>query len=238
MSDSSEGWNGEVVSNTKGGKIRGCTVTKVEGTATEWIIQIDGKDADLGKFSEAIYRKYTAEAKAQSFQGFRPGTIPPHLRGTYAAYTMDECAREATLEAMQQNNVRPFDDARAEFKIESISILPPKKKIKKKKGKRKQSPKSVEADTVVVAEEESKWVTVDTLKEAINAGWKVRFFPFYTGILSRTYIMSNVWLLLPFYANRSCVLLTFNFDHTVLFMDLSLVKPSVLSLLMSKVKNY
>jgi len=172
MSDSSEGWNGEVVSNTKGGKIRGCTVTKVEGTATEWIIQIDGKDADLGKFSEAIYRKYTAEAKAQSFQGFRPGTIPPHLRGTYAAYTMDECAREATLEAMQQNNVRPFDDARAEFKIESISILPPKKKIKKKKGKRKQSPKSVEADTVVVAEEESKWVTVDTLKEAINAGWK------------------------------------------------------------------
>lgn len=172
MSDSSEAWNGEVVSNTQGGKIRGCTVQKVEGTATEWTIQIDGKDADLGKFSEAIYRKYTSEAKQQSFQGFRPGTIPPHLIGTYAAFTMDECAREATLEAMQQNNVRPFDDARAEFKIGSISILPPKKKAKKKKGKRKKTNKVAEENTVVVTEEEPTWITFDTMKEAIDAGWK------------------------------------------------------------------
>ena len=84
---------------------------KVDGVATEWIIQVDGKDADLGKFSKAIYRKCTADAKQQSFQGFRSGTIPPHLLGTYAAFTMDECAREAILEAMQQNNIRPFDDA-------------------------------------------------------------------------------------------------------------------------------
>jgi len=170
MSDAPEGWNGEVVSNTSGGKIRGCTVEKVEGTATEWTIQIDGKDADLGKFSDAIYRKYTADAKQQSFQGFRPGTIPPHLLGTYAAFTMDECAREATLEAMQQNNVRPFEDARAEFKIESISIFPPKKRAKKKKGKRKKNTNAAEAGTAI--EEEPKWITFETMKEAISAGWK------------------------------------------------------------------
>jgi len=170
MSDAPEGWNGEVVSNTSGGKIRGCTVEKVEGTATEWTIQIDGKEADLGKFSEAIYRKYTADAKQQSFQGFRPGTIPPHLLGTYAAFTMDECAREATLEAMQQNNVRPFEDARAEFKIESISIFPRKKGAKKKKGKRKKTTKTIEVEAAV--EEEPKWITFETMKEAIDAGWK------------------------------------------------------------------
>merc|ERR1719469_1701357 len=83
---------------------------------------------------------------------------------------MDECAREATLEAMQQNNIRPFDDARAEFKIESISILPMMKKAKKKKGKRKQNTKTEEANRLV--KEEPKWLTFETMKEAIDAGWK------------------------------------------------------------------
>merc|ERR1740124_1724653 len=62
------------------------------------------------------------------------------------------------------------------MRVQSLKLNPSQfchqRKRSKKKGKRKQSPKSVEADAVVVAEEESKWVTVDTLKEAINAGWK------------------------------------------------------------------
>ena len=44
-------------------------------------------------------------AKSQRFQGFRPGTIPPHLLPTYYMFSMDECARETTLEAMEQNNM-------------------------------------------------------------------------------------------------------------------------------------
>ena len=76
-------WNGEVASNTNDGTIRGCTLTQVEGSMTDWIISIDGQEADLGKFSEAIYRKISSDAKQQRFQGFRPGTIPPHLISTY-----------------------------------------------------------------------------------------------------------------------------------------------------------
>jgi hypothetical protein len=52
--------------------------------------------ADLGKFSEAIYKKITSDAKQQQFQGFRPGTIPPHLQPTYRTFAMDECAREVS----------------------------------------------------------------------------------------------------------------------------------------------
>ncbi len=170
MSD--DAWNGEVVSNTDDGRIRGCSITPVEGKLTEYTLEIDGEQADLGKFSDAIYRKITSDAKQQRFQGFRPGTIPPHLLPTYAGFAMDECAREATLEALQQNNIRPFDDARMEFEFDTISIMPPKKK---KKGGRKK--KKVVADDNIIdnAVEEPKWVVFDTMKEAIDAGWKVSF---------------------------------------------------------------
>jgi hypothetical protein len=38
---------------------------------TEYEITIDGEAADLGKFSEAIYKKIIGDAKNQRFQGFR-----------------------------------------------------------------------------------------------------------------------------------------------------------------------
>ncbi len=175
MSDQSGdgAWNGEVVSNTDDGRIRGCTITKVEGALSEWEINIDGEEADLGKFSEAIYKKITSDAKQQRFQGFRPGTLPPHLIPTYVQFAMDECAREATLEALQQNNIRPFDDARMEMTFNTISILPPKKKAKKKKkGKRKKQTQT-ETNEVVAVQEEPQWVAFESMKEAISAGWKV-----------------------------------------------------------------
>jgi hypothetical protein len=164
-------WNGEVVSNTEDGRIRGCSITQVEGSISEWIVNIDGVEADLGKFSDAIYRKITADAKQQQFQGFRPGTIPPHLLPTYIGFSMDECAREATLEAMSQNNIRPFDDVRTEMKFSSISILPAKKKSKKKKKKKNK----IDGATAIPEEkEEDLWKLFETMKEAISAGWKVR----------------------------------------------------------------
>ena len=172
MSDD-DAWNGEVVSNSNDGRIRGCSVTPVEGTMSEYVLEIDGEQADLGKFSEAIYRKITSEAKQQRFQGFRPGTIPPHLLPTYAGFAMDECAREATLEALQQNNIRPFDDARMEFEFDSISIVPPKKKGKKKGKKKKQDALGENEEM-----EEPNWLVFETMKEAINAGWKVSFVPY------------------------------------------------------------
>jgi hypothetical protein len=174
-SSASNEWNGEVVSNTDDGRIRGCSLTRVENQATEWIVSIDGQEADLGKFSEAIYRKITADAKRQNFQGFRPGTIPPHLIPTYSGFAMDECAREAVLEAMQQNNIRPFDETRNEFEFESISIMPVKKKgKKKKKGKRKKGNNNAEVVAAAPApvEPEEVWKQYDSMKEAISAGWK------------------------------------------------------------------
>lgn len=132
-------------------------------------------EADLGRFSDVIYKKITSDAKQQRFQGFRPGTIPPHLVPTYVTYTMDECARETVLEAMQQNNIRPFTDVRNEFLIENISIPPPVKKGKKKKSnKRRKGAVQEEEQTVELEPEEPKWTTYETMKEAINAGWKVR----------------------------------------------------------------
>ncbi len=65
-------WNGEVVED---GRIRGCIITPV--SETDFTIQIDGTEADLGNFGAAVYKKITADAKTQRFQGFRPGTIPP-----------------------------------------------------------------------------------------------------------------------------------------------------------------
>ena len=171
-SEASGDWNGEVASNTEGGKIKGCVITQVDGSLTDWKIRVDGQQADLGKFSDAIYRKITKDAKQERFQGFRPGTIPPHLISAYIGFSIDECAREATLEAMQQNNIRPFDDARNDFEFDSISIMPPNKKKKKKKKKKKGA--AVEAVEAPEEPAEPQWLTFETFKEAINAGWKVR----------------------------------------------------------------
>lgn len=159
-------WNGEIVTNVDG-RIRGCSLTRVEGSLTEWVISIDGIEADLSRFSEAIFKKITSDAKKQRFQGFRPGTIPPHLMPTYISFTMDECARETTLEAMQQNNIRPFDDARANFEFSQITIEAPKNKSKKKKKK-----SSTDGNLSFDDPDDTRWLVFDTMKEAIAGGWK------------------------------------------------------------------
>ena len=159
-----EEWNGEVVSN-QGGRFKGCTVTPVSDT--EFTIQIDGEQADLGNFGVAVYKKITSDAKRQNFQGFRPGTLPPHLLPTYRAFAMDEVAREATLEAMQQNNIRPFESARSDIAFEQVSI-PPKPKKKKKKSKKKKS----KVEVVVEEQEEPVWQTFEDMKGALKGGWE------------------------------------------------------------------
>mmetsp|Transcript_24770 Transcript_24770/g.54011 ORF Transcript_24770/g.54011 Transcript_24770/m.54011 type:complete len:272 (-) Transcript_24770:70-885(-) len=179
---SDDAWAGEVVSNDPEGRIRGCQLQNVGDSPTDWKISIDGDQADLGKFSEAIYKKITQDAKQQRFQGFRPGTIPPHLAPTYIAFAMDECAREATLEAMAQNNIRPFEDNRKDFAFERISIPPPKKKGKKKKKSKKKKKGKGSEDAAAAAASEAPpqppvedvpaWLTFETMKEAIDAGWK------------------------------------------------------------------
>lgn len=143
--------------------------------------------ADLGRFSAAIYKKIISDAKQQRFQGFRPGTIPPHLEPTYRAFTMDECARETILEAMEQNNIRPFSTARADFVIGKVSIPPPSstKKSKKPKSAKSKKNKGVNEESNEVLEQnepgteddsgstESNWLTFEDMKGAIDAGWKV-----------------------------------------------------------------
>jgi hypothetical protein len=170
-------WDGSVVSNAEG-KIRGCSLQQVEGSVVEWILTIDGVEADLGRFSEAIYKKIVTDAKKENFQGFRPGTIPPQLEPTYRAFAMDECARETVLEALQQNKVRPFESCRQDMLLESFTIPPAvAKPTKKKATKKKKQPVAVEPepdDTVMVAEVETppEWRVFDTMKEAIDAGWR------------------------------------------------------------------
>ena len=81
----------------------------------------------IGKFNEEqVYKKLTADdATRQHFQGFRPGTTPPPLLGTYMAFTMDKVCRETALEAMQQNKIHPFyGSSREEMKFIWFSILP------------------------------------------------------------------------------------------------------------------
>mmetsp|Transcript_2155 Transcript_2155/g.3972 ORF Transcript_2155/g.3972 Transcript_2155/m.3972 type:complete len:229 (+) Transcript_2155:54-740(+) len=165
---SEEQWTGEVVNN-EDGRIKGCTITPVSDT--EFSIQIDGVEADLGAFSNVVYRKITSDAKQQNFQGFRPGTLPPHLLPTYKTFAMDEVAREATLEAMQQNNIKPFESGRLEMSIEQVSIPSKPKKKKKKKGGRKKKA-NAEPQVEVVDDAPPAWETYDTMKEAIKAGWE------------------------------------------------------------------
>ena len=51
----SEAWTGTVVPGD--GRMHGCTLQNVAGSLTEWIVTIDGVDADLGKFSDVVYKK-------------------------------------------------------------------------------------------------------------------------------------------------------------------------------------
>lgn len=134
-------------------------------------------EADLAKFSQAIYKKLTSDARQQRFQGFKPGTIPPHLLPTYKAYTMDEVAREATLEAMQQHDIRPFESCRADMVIGEIGIAPRKsKKSKKKKKKRSNDGNVSHVVDIADAEEEKEpeWLVFNEMKDALKAGWEVR----------------------------------------------------------------
>jgi FKBP-type peptidyl-prolyl cis-trans isomerase (trigger factor) len=130
-------------------------------------------EADLGRFSEAIYKKITADAKKQQFQGFRPGTIPAHLLPTYRAFAMDECARETVLEAMQQNSIRPFSEARTLLTIENCCIPPPSNKAtkKKKSGRKSKGGADEEFPEIQV---EPQWLQFENMKGAIDAGWQVR----------------------------------------------------------------
>uniref|UniRef100_A0A7S3LBL7 Trigger factor ribosome-binding bacterial domain-containing protein n=1 Tax=Amphora coffeiformis TaxID=265554 RepID=A0A7S3LBL7_9STRA len=158
-------WNGEVASNTSDGRIQGCMIQPAkQDSLTEWEVTIDGVQADLGRFSDAVYKKVMQDAKQQRFQGFRPGTIPPHLEPTYRTFAMDECARETVLEALQQNNIKPFENCRSEMYLKDFQIPPPKSK----KGKKKKGNTEVEEEP----EPEPTWRSFETMKEAINAGWR------------------------------------------------------------------
>jgi hypothetical protein len=144
---------------------------QVGDSLTEWIITIDGVEADLGRFSDAIYKKMMQDAKQQRFQGFRPGTVPAHVEPTYRAFAMDECARETVLEAMQQNNIRPFDSTRNELLMEDFRVPPPQNK--KSKGKKAKKPKIIEEDSAPPDPDEiPQWASFATMKECISAGWK------------------------------------------------------------------
>jgi len=155
--------------------MKGCTITSVPGSLTSFTITIDGVEADLGEFSKAVFRKVTSDAKRQSFQGFRPGTIPPHLLPTYKAFAMDEVAREAVMEALQQNNIRPFEASRSDMELKSFSFAPPVVKKKKKKRKKKKKGQVV-VDEPVVAEEEEEvtpaWLVYDNMDDALKGGWE------------------------------------------------------------------
>ncbi len=119
-----------------------------------------------------MYKKLTADAKKQRFQGFRPGTIPPQLLGTYKAFAMDEVCRETTLEAMQQNNIRPFHGSREEMEFISFSIPPVASRTKKKvSGKKTKGEVDATRDDDAGFELPS-WKSFDTMKEAIDAGWQ------------------------------------------------------------------
>jgi hypothetical protein len=121
-----------------------------------------------------VYKKVTSDVKKQRFQGFRPGTIPPHLIVTYKAFTMDEVCRETTLEAMEQNNIRPFDGCREGLTFESFSIPPVKPKRQNQstgKKNRKQVINESETSGSDVTPD-INWKSFDTMKEAIEAGWQ------------------------------------------------------------------
>ena len=169
-----EAWTGTVVPGD--GRMHGCTMQNVAGSLTEWIVTIDGVDADLGKFSDVVYKKLIRDATQQRFQGFRPGTVPQHLLPTYRTIAMDECAREAVLEALQQNSVRPFENCRSQLELGQFSIPPSlakkasKTSKKRKKGAADAAVAAVESDAAAPGETNA-WRNFETMKEALDAGW-------------------------------------------------------------------
>lgn len=124
------------------GSLQGCFLTPLgdDELPTEWKVRVE-EEADLGRFSASIYKTIIEDAKRQRFQGFRPGTIPPHIEPTYRALCMDEVAREVVLEALQQHQVTPFSGAREAMKIEEVRFLPPEKRRKKSNKKRNNTKK-------------------------------------------------------------------------------------------------
>jgi hypothetical protein len=187
LSDASQDVGGPILNAnpvagpTGAAAFKGCQIEQVPGSLTTFTIRVDGEEADLGRFAAGIYKRIVQGAKQERFQGFRPGTIPPHLDPTYRAFSMDECAREATLEAMEQNSIKPFENAPQDFEFGQISIPPPiqKGKKKKKKGGRKGKNKAAAATEIPTddqVEEEApaapEWLTFDTMKGAVDAGWK------------------------------------------------------------------
>ena len=95
---------------------------------------------------------------------------------------MDEVAREATLEAMQQHDIRPFESCRSDMKIGEVGIAPRKKskkggKKKKKRSKSKEGDDSDGGDVLDIAnveeEKEPEWLVFDEMKDALKAGWEV-----------------------------------------------------------------
>jgi len=116
------------------------------------------------------------DAKQQQFQGFRPGTIPPFLDVTYRLFAMDEVAREATSEALEQNDLRAFEGSREGLTFDTISYIRPKPKKKKKKKKKKKSG-TVDGNNskdpeVEKADDQDNILTFESMKEAVEAGWQ------------------------------------------------------------------
>ena len=150
---------------------KGSQIEAVQGSDNTFVIRIDGEEAELGGVSADIYKKITESAKKEQFQGFRPGTIPPHLEPTYRAFSMDACAREATLVAMEQANISPLENARDDFRFDQISIKAPEKKPKKKKGGKK-SRKDEPTPSEDLSAQAPTWLTFESMESAIKAGWK------------------------------------------------------------------
>eukprot|EP00542_Grammatophora_oceanica_P011134 CAMPEP_0194026486 /NCGR_PEP_ID=MMETSP0009_2-20130614/775_1 /TAXON_ID=210454 /ORGANISM="Grammatophora oceanica, Strain CCMP 410" /LENGTH=284 /DNA_ID=CAMNT_0038665179 /DNA_START=9 /DNA_END=863 /DNA_ORIENTATION=+ len=176
-------------------RIMGCRINQVKGSLTEWEVEIDGSEAELGSFSKVIYQKILSDAKKEKYVGFKIGTVPPYLLPVYKAYAMEECAREATLEALEQHDIRPFESSREEMKFEQFWLEPaPVKKQKKKKRRKKKkrtydddeeessTPQSKVIDVVVEKpedeeveeeekQEEPQWRLFANEKDAVDGGW-------------------------------------------------------------------
>ena len=71
------------------------------------------------------------------------------------------------LEAMQQNNIRPFENAREEMVFEDFLVPPAAVKKKKKKKKRKTA---AVVDEETTASSEPEWKKFDSMKDAIQVG--------------------------------------------------------------------
>ncbi|GMI02306.1 hypothetical protein TrLO_g7406 [Triparma laevis f. longispina] len=155
-------------SSTVTSLLRGCQISRPDpdNKPTDYEISIDGVEADLGRFSEQMYRKCTTDAKRQNFQGFRPGTIPPHLLNTYKTFAMDETGRETIMEAMTQNKVSPFERTREEIAFTSVSFVPP---LSKKKKKKKKTSPAENADPVVAPPPIP--LSFDSMDNAVKGGW-------------------------------------------------------------------